>query len=114
MAHERSSQRLLRHACSTCGMNEIVVKAPAIKPSKEVRRMYYSLDCLVRPLCVLAPVRLKLLYLRSENYFPSSAYCEIFLANAFREIRCRKRPHSSLLLLPHSCSTLLLVQTCFT
>src|SRR6478735_3089848 len=40
MAQERSSHRLLRHACSTCGINEIVVSAPAIKPSKDVRRMH--------------------------------------------------------------------------
>src|SRR5438270_12980229 len=39
MAQERSSQRLLRHACTTCGTNEIVVKVPAMKPSKVVRRI---------------------------------------------------------------------------
>jgi hypothetical protein len=33
----RSSQRLLRHACSTCGTNDIVVNVPAMKPRNVVK-----------------------------------------------------------------------------
>src|ERR1700704_52802 len=44
MPQERSSHRLLRHACSTCGTNETVVNIPATKPSRGGRGMGESLS----------------------------------------------------------------------
>src|ERR1700722_10210846 len=49
MAQERSSQRLLRHACKTCGTKDIVVNVPAAKPSNVVKGMSSSLSQMVQP-----------------------------------------------------------------